>query len=84
MRARGRIRSGRCRDLPNGQVVYFEGQRGAERQVRLVWPNGAVNYYEGEQNEERFVRAEYPNGQVEYYEGARGGQENDWCGPTAQ
>ena len=50
------------------KVQHYEGERGAERMVRVESANGNVQYYEGEQGAERCVRAEFANGMVQHYE----------------
>ena len=53
-----------------GDMLHFEGARGAERRVRAVRAaDGEVEHYEGEQGAERCVRAEFANGMVQHYEG---------------
>ena len=51
-----------CR-LSSGAVMHYEGGRGAERVVRVVFPNGKVQHCDGERGSERVVRAEHPNGE---------------------
>ena len=47
---------------PDGRVAHFEGERGAERVVRVDGlPGGEVRHYEGERGAELLVRAwKYP------------------------
>jgi hypothetical protein len=53
----------------NGTLLYFEGEQGAERRIR-VGGAGTAMYYEGEQGAERMIRTESSNGTVVmYYEG---------------
>ena len=41
---------------PGGVVRHYEGERGAERIVRVDWPDGDVEHYEGEKGAEQLVR----------------------------
>ena len=63
-------------ELPCGQVLHFEGEKGAERWVRSELPCGQVQvgHYEGEKGAERMVRQELPLGQVLHYEGEKGAE----------
>lgn len=47
-----------------GCYLEFQGEKGAERKVRMVqeWPHGKIFHFEGERGAERMVRAEEPNG----------------------
>ena len=54
----------------SGRVVFFEGERNAEREVREE-DNGFVILYEGEKDAERMVRTEQPNGSFALFEGER-------------
>lgn len=49
-------------------VVHFEGERDAERQVRVERADG-VEHFEGERGAERLVRIERADGVVEHYVG---------------
>ncbi|EOD26166.1 hypothetical protein EMIHUDRAFT_236964 [Emiliania huxleyi CCMP1516] len=62
----------RRRLLQSGKVQHYEGERGAERWVRMELANGNVQHYEGERGAERVVCAEFPSGNVKYYEGEKG------------
>ena len=62
------------RELPDGTVEHYEGERGVERLVDIEYPDGHVAYYEGEKDAERLVDIEYPDGQLEHYEGERGAE----------
>ena len=64
----------RRRLLQSGKVQHYEGERGAERWVRMELANGNVQHYEGERGAERVVCAEFPNGNVQYYEGVKGAE----------
>ena len=71
----------RVRFLKSGLVRHFEGERGAERLVRVVGADGTVEHYEGEQGAARLVRMETASGIVQYYEGERrraGGARGDF------
>ena len=41
----------------DGTVKFYEGENGAERQVRIDYPTGTVQHYEGEKGAERRFRA---------------------------
>ncbi|EOD33565.1 hypothetical protein EMIHUDRAFT_313970 [Emiliania huxleyi CCMP1516] len=64
----------RRRLLQSGTVQHYEGERGAERVVRMESADGEVAFYEGERGAERMVRMESANGNVQYYEGERGAE----------
>ena len=63
---------------PSGVVIHFEGEKGAERMVRMVDLMGFVIQYvihfEGERGTERKVRAVDPSGVVIHYEGEQGAE----------
>ena len=64
---------------PSGVAIHiathYEGEKGAERVVRVVTPSGAmVAHYEGEKGAERVVRAVHPSGVATHYEGERGAE----------
>ena len=44
---------------------HYEGEKGAERIVRIELPNGQVELYEGEMGAERMVRADLADGETE-------------------
>ena len=56
-----------------GEVEHYEGERGAERKVRMV-DDGHERFYEGERGAERKVRKLDKDGEVEYYEGEQGAE----------
>jgi len=59
--------------LQNSQdVLHCEGEKGAERLVRMVSADGAVRHFEGEDGAERCVRAVFADGTVHHYEGDDG------------
>jgi hypothetical protein len=61
-------------ECANGNVIlYYEGEQGAERVVRLC-ADGSVIYFEGERSAERRVRAEFADGNVHYFEGEKGAE----------
>ena len=64
----------RSRFLQSGQVKHFEGERGAERKVRMEFSDGEVRYYEGMKGAERVVRAVRADGAVQHFEGERGAE----------
>ena len=49
------------------EVHHCEGERGAERLVRVNHPDGRVLHYEGERGAERKVRVVKPDGEVYHY-----------------
>ena len=63
----------------DGGVAYYEGDRGAERRVRIEYPDGAVSHFEGEMDAERLVRCELPDGSVDHHEGEVAGAERFSC-----
>ncbi|EOD38558.1 hypothetical protein EMIHUDRAFT_313094 [Emiliania huxleyi CCMP1516] len=64
----------RRRLLQSGQVQHYEGEKGAERKVRMETANGNVLHYEGERGAERLVRTVFTSGNVHYYEGEKGAE----------
>ena len=45
----------------------YEGEKGAERLVRVVRSDGMVHHYEGEKGTERLVRVVRPDGCVQLF-----------------
>ncbi|EOD29612.1 hypothetical protein EMIHUDRAFT_365780 [Emiliania huxleyi CCMP1516] len=64
----------RMRLLRSGQVQHFEGERGAERLVRLKFASGQVQHFEGDAGAERKVRTVFADGAVAHYEGEKGAE----------
>ena len=64
----------RRREWPDGAVEHYEGERGVERLVSIVYPDGHIEDYEGEKDAERKVCVEWPDGPLEHYEGERGAE----------
>ena len=62
------------RTVQDGDYVQYEGEKGAERRVRMVCANGIVVHYEGEKGAERLVRVVRANGDVGHFEGAQGAE----------
>jgi len=56
---------------PDGVVALFQGERGAERKVRVERLDGTIFFYEGEKGAERNVRVEQPDGIIFFFEGGR-------------
>ena len=59
------------RDYTNGLVFHNEGERDAERLVRVESTSGMVFHYEGERGAERKTRAEGPGYGVTHFEGEK-------------
>ena len=55
-------------------MIHFEGEKDAERLVRMVDYGGCVYHHEGKKGAERLVRVVWPNGDVLYFEGKMGAQ----------
>ena len=52
------MRSGACaRSIPDGEVQYYEGEKGAERVVRVEYVDGKALHCDGERGAERMVQA---------------------------
>ena len=45
-------------------MVNYEGEKGAERLLRMIFANGNAGHYEGEKGAERVVRIVGANGTV--------------------
>ena len=64
-----------CFETSGRAVAHFEGEKGAERTVRLHHPSGGnVAHFEGEKGAERMVRLEHTSGVLIHLEGERGAE----------
>ena len=62
-------------ELPNGTVRHYDGERGAERLMRVeLTTDGTVRHFDGERGSEHLVRVEWADGTVGFYEGERGAE----------
>ena len=50
------------RELPDGHVQHYEGEKDRERVVKVELPNGQVEHFEGEKGAERLVRTDFLDG----------------------
>jgi hypothetical protein len=62
-------------EFSDGRKQFYEGEKGAERKVRVEFPYGKkYDFYEGEKGAERKVRVEYANGAKQFFEGEKGAE----------
>lgn len=58
--------------ITDGDIFYYEGDKGQEKHVQTVDSDGDISYYEGAMGQERLVRTKFSDGDIYYYEGDKG------------